>query len=50
MKKAVMPLAGLVALAFAAHAAEIHVAVDGKDANPGTRTAPLRTIMREPHR
>jgi alpha-N-arabinofuranosidase len=46
MNRAVMTLASLVALALFAPAAEIHVAVNGKDANPGTRTAPLRTIQR----
>jgi alpha-N-arabinofuranosidase len=30
----------------AVHAAEIHVAINGKDTDPGTKTAPLRTIQR----
>jgi alpha-N-arabinofuranosidase len=46
MNKTAIALAGLIAFAAAARAAEIHVAVDGKDTNPGTRTAPLRTIQR----
>ena len=46
MGKAAFVLAGMIALANAAWAAEIHVAVDGKDANPGTLSAPLRTIQR----
>lgn len=38
----------IAALAMAANvlAAEIHVARDGNDANPGTRSSPLRTIQR----
>jgi hypothetical protein len=37
-----------VAIAFSAtiHAAEIHVALNGKDTNPGSNAAPLRTIQR----
>jgi alpha-N-arabinofuranosidase len=46
MRRASIVLAGMIALALAAEAAEIHVAVGGKDSNPGTRTAPLRTIQR----
>jgi alpha-N-arabinofuranosidase len=46
MKNTALALVGLIALAGAARAAEIHVAVDGKDSHPGTRTAPLRTIQR----
>jgi alpha-L-arabinofuranosidase len=46
MGKAAFALAGMIALAAAAQAAEIHVAVAGNDSNPGTRTAPLRTIQR----
>jgi alpha-L-arabinofuranosidase len=46
MKNAALALVGIIALAAAAQAAEIHVAVDGRDSNPGTRTAPLRTIQR----
>ena len=37
---------GAVALAGAMHAADFHVALNGNDANPGTQTAPLRTIQR----
>ena len=46
MKKHAVVLAGLIAFAVAARAAEIHVAVNGNDANPGTRSSPLRTIQR----
>lgn len=46
MKKAAISMAGVIALAIITQAAEIHVAVNGKDSNPGTRTAPLRTIQR----
>ncbi len=46
MKKIAISLAGFITLAVAAQAAEIHVAVDGKDSNPGTRPSPLRTIQR----
>jgi alpha-N-arabinofuranosidase len=46
MTRPALALAGLIAFAAAAQAAEIHVAVSGKDSNPGTRTAPLRTIQR----
>ena len=46
MNKSAIALAGLAAFATAAGAAEIHVAVDGKDVHPGTRSAPVRTIQR----
>ncbi len=46
MTKLTLAFACLIAFAAAAQAAEIHVAIDGKDSNPGTRTAPLRTIQR----
>jgi alpha-N-arabinofuranosidase len=46
MSRAAIALAGMIALAVVVQAAEIHVAIDGKDSNPGTRTAPLRTIQR----
>lgn len=46
MNKAIQSFAGIIVLAMAAQAAEIHVAVAGKDSSPGTRTAPLRTIQR----
>jgi alpha-N-arabinofuranosidase len=46
MRKAVAALAAFVIFAAAAEAAEIHVAVNGKDDNPGTPAAPLRTIQR----
>jgi len=36
----------LIALAACAHAAEIHVAPKGDDANPGTESKPFRTIQR----
>jgi len=37
---------GLFIFALAAGAAEIHVSTAGRDANPGTLAAPLRTIQR----
>jgi len=46
MKKTAMSFAGVIALTIVAQAAEIHVAVNGKDSNSGTRTAPLGTIQR----
>ena len=46
MRKARLGIAAVAMLAAFAAAAEIHVAVDGKDANPGTAAAPLRTIQR----
>ena len=46
MKTAIIAVAGLVALAGAAQAAEFHVAVTGKDSNPGTQATPLGTIQR----
>ncbi len=46
MKKAIAFGAGLAAVAFSLCAAEVHVAINGNDANPGTRTTPLRTIQR----
>jgi len=46
MKTATITLAIILALAVAAHAAEFHVAPGGKDSNPGTQAAPLRTIQR----
>ena len=36
----------LLAAPAAAQAAELHVAPSGNDANPGTRSAPLRTVQR----
>lgn len=35
----------ILALAVLARAAEIHVAIAGKDSNPGTKDAPVRTIQ-----
>ena len=46
MKKTAIALAGLIAFAAVSPAAEIHVALKGKDANPGTPAAPVRTIQR----
>ena len=37
---------GRLLIAATVHAAEFHVAPKGNDANPGTQTAPLRTIQR----
>ncbi len=46
MKTTVITFAGAVALAATVHAAELHVATNGNDANPGTPAKPLRTIQR----
>jgi alpha-N-arabinofuranosidase len=47
MKFAILTLAALLLAPLAAtYAAELHVAVTGNDANPGTQAAPLRTIQR----
>jgi len=47
MKKAALAFACAVALAVTcARAAEIHVALSGKDSNPGTAGAPVRHIQR----
>jgi len=46
MRKAVVALVAFVVFAAAAEAAEIHVALSGKDSNAGTPAAPLRTIQR----
>lgn len=43
-------LIAVVALAGCAREAEMHVAIDGDDANPGTARAPLRTIGRAAER
>jgi hypothetical protein len=36
----------MLVLAAALHATEFHVASNGEDSNPGTRSAPLRTVQR----
>jgi len=46
MKMAIFTFSGIIALAVATHAAEFHVATNGKDSNPGAQAAPLRTIQR----
>jgi alpha-N-arabinofuranosidase len=46
MIRRVLALAGISVFAAAVQAAEIHVALTGKDSNPGTGNAPLRTIQR----
>jgi alpha-N-arabinofuranosidase len=46
MKKTVIACAGLIAFAVSVSATEIHVAAKGRDTNPGTPGAPLRTIQR----
>jgi alpha-N-arabinofuranosidase len=43
---AIFTFSGIIALAVATHAAEFHVATNGKDSNPGAQAAPLRTIQR----
>ncbi|NLF68538.1 MAG: DUF1565 domain-containing protein [Candidatus Anammoximicrobium sp.] len=45
MKTAVITIAAIVAGAAGARAAELHVAPQGNDSNPGTRATPLRTIQ-----
>ena len=50
MKTAIIPFSGIIAFAIATHAAEFHVAVNGKDLHPGTKAAPLRTIQRAANR
>ncbi len=46
MRMLITIIAAILFLAAAAPASEIHVAVNGKDTNSGTQTAPLRTIQR----
>jgi alpha-N-arabinofuranosidase len=46
MRTTALALVAIVTFAAAAAAAEIHVAVTGRDSNPGTAAAPLRTIQR----
>jgi len=46
MTKIIITFASLVSLAIFTYATEIHVATNGKDSNPGTQAAPLRTIQR----
>jgi alpha-N-arabinofuranosidase len=46
MKNACAAALTVLVFASAAHGANLHVAPRGNNANPGTRTAPLRTIQR----
>ena len=46
MKRIIMTITGMVVVVSAASAATLHVAINGSDANPGTFSAPLRTIQR----
>ncbi len=46
MKTAIVILAGMLAAVSTTQASEFHVAVDGKDSNPGSRAAPVLTIQR----
>jgi len=46
MRKAFALFVVFIGLAVFAFAAEIHVALNGRDSNPGTSVAPLRTIQR----
>ncbi len=46
MRKALLFIALIAALGIGTYAAEIHVAVNGKDSGQGTAAAPLRTIQR----
>jgi alpha-N-arabinofuranosidase len=45
-RRALGCLLGVIALTITGLAAEFHVATSGNDHNPGTKTAPLRTIQR----
>lgn len=45
MKHTLLALVGVLAVHPALSAAEIHVATDGNDGNPGTRQAPLRRVQ-----
>ncbi len=45
MTKRLIQLITAGALAAGIHAAEFHVSVSGRDTNPGTEAAPLRTIQ-----
>lgn len=46
MKNIIITITGMMAVASAACAAELHVTVHGSDASPGTKKAPFRTIQR----
>jgi alpha-N-arabinofuranosidase len=46
MTRTAIQFMGALALATTLHAADFHVALNGNDANPGTQTAPVRTIQR----
>lgn len=46
MRRFLITIAAVVALATNARAAEFHVAVSGQDTHPGTPAAPLRTVQR----
>jgi len=46
MRKALVLSVVVIGLAVSASASEIHVALQGRDSNPGTPAAPLRTIQR----
>ncbi len=46
MTRTVVHLLGVLAAATTLHAAEFHVATKGNDAQPGSPSAPLRTIQR----
>ena len=46
MRKILAACTAAAALTVALQATEIHVSVSGKDSNPGTQAAPLRTIQR----
>ena len=46
MTKIVIQFLGAIALATTVYATDFHVALNGNDTNPGTQTAPIRTIQR----
>ena len=45
MKPFFRALLGTLALATSAHGVEFHIATDGNDSNPGTKSSPFRTIQ-----
>ena len=46
MSVSMFSFAAILAPVVLIHAAELHVAINGSDASPGTPAAPLRTIQR----
>jgi alpha-N-arabinofuranosidase len=46
MRTTIIAFTGIAALSATIPAAEFHVSTNGHDANPGTKSAPLRTVQR----